>query len=160
MDTLGARDGGPLLYASLKLLHILGMTAWFAANLFAPGDARRSVASGKDLDGLRDRLRRGSVVGGIGAFVTVTTGFGLIAILGGFGKVPHAIHAGLLLALVAWAIAGVGVGGVVRTLDAAIASGASADVLQGHVKRLAIMSGIFQAVWLLTLITMVYRSLV
>ena len=149
-----------MLYASLKLLHILGMTAWFAANLFAPGDARRSIASGKDLDGLRDRLRRGSTVGGIGAFVTVITGFGLIAVLGGFKQVPHAIHAGLLLALVSWAIAGVGVGGAARALDAAIGSGAAPEVLRGHVKRLAMMSGIFQTVWLLTLVTMVFRTLI
>lgn len=147
-----------MLYHTLRLIHIVAMTAWFASTMFAAGDARRSIASGKDLDGLRDRLRRGATAGGASAFATILTGFALIYAVGGFGQVPRAIHTGLLLALLSWAVAGVGVGGATRGLDAAIAAGADPETLRGHAKRIAMMSGIFQLVWLLTLITMVFRT--
>jgi hypothetical protein len=147
------------MYIGLRLLHILCMTAWFGSMLFVTGDVKRTIAAGPaHLPLLRDRVGRVNRVAGIAGALTVLSGFALIFAVGGFKAVPPAIHTGMLLGLIAWAIGALGFGRTWTALSVRLDAGADAASVADLVKRLGMFTGLFHATWLAALLTMVLRN--
>lgn len=146
-----------MLYLGLRFVHIAAMAAWFAPMVFMAGDARRSIEAGGDLAPLRARLGRSGTIAGVGGMLTLITGVALIFAMGGFGAVPIAIHVGLTLGIVMWALGAFGMGGTSRKLDAAIAAGAPKEQLLALARRMSALTGVFHLLWVATLGVMVFR---
>ena len=70
---------------------------------------------------------------------------------------PVPIHIGLTLTLVAIGVGALGLGGTWRRIDAQLKEGASRESVAPLVKRTAMFSGIFQLLWLVILLLMVFR---
>lgn len=148
-----------MLYLSLRFVHIIFMAAWFGAPLFIASDIRRTLAAGPaGLPLLERRVGRSNMVAAIGAVGTILTGFGLIFALGGFGKVPPPIHAGLLLGVIMLLLGGGGIDRTCKQIFKQLGEGASPESLGRLTKRLSMLSGIFQLLWLVTLVLMVFRN--
>ncbi len=146
-----------MLYLVLKSVHLICMATWFASGLFLPGDVRRTLSSpAGDLDLLRDRVRRMSMIAMVFGTLTLLTGLALIFERGGFGAVPVPIHIGLLLTLFQIG-AGVGMGHVWNGLDTQLKQGTPRTKVVAGAGRLSMLAGIFQLLWLVTLLLMVFR---
>jgi len=147
-----------MTYLTLRLLHIASMAVWFGAMLFLSGDVRRTLAAGPEhADLLRTRCKRATVAAAAAGGITLLTGFGLIGVLGGMGAVPPAVHMGMTVSIVMLFLGG-GVGRTWRSIDAGLAEGKPGADLMPLSKRITILTGIFHLLWVLTLITMVFRS--
>jgi hypothetical protein len=153
-------QSGAMLYLGLRLVHILFMTTWIGSALFATADVKRTFATGEPshLPLLRERMRKTGIAAGVSGLVTVLTGIALIFVLGGFGKVPIAIHIGLTTGVLALVVGAGGIGGTWRKIDTAIGSGAPMASLQPLVGRLAMLGGIFHLLLFSTLVLMVLRT--
>jgi hypothetical protein len=93
----------PLLF-TLKILHLAAVAVWVGGSLTAPRDVRMTLALGQPhLSQLMPRLRGTAELMNRSALATVVTGAALIAVAGGPMRVPHRIHLGLLLTLLAYA---------------------------------------------------------
>lgn len=149
----------PVLYFTLRLIHIACMATWFGATLFQAGDLRRSLTGGPDgVLGLRDRMNRTNRVAAIMGLLTITTGLGLIYTLGGFGSVPKSIHVGLGLATLMMLVGGGGIDGTWKRIEKQLDEGAAPESLAGLMRRLSIAMRIVHAMWLTTLVMMVFRA--
>jgi hypothetical protein len=152
-----------MLYLSLRFVHITFMALWIASGGFAGSDVRRTLATGDpaQVPLLRVRMQRFAILGGVSSLVTILTGIALIFALGGFGKVPVAIHVGLTLGVILGIVGGAGIGGTWRKIDALLGpAGAPSDpsAVAALVKRLSMHTGIFHLLWLTTLVLMVFRT--
>ncbi len=133
------------------------MATWVGSVLFLTGDLRRSLAEpASQLGLLRDRMARQARLGAISAFGTVLSGFGLIFAGSGFGGVPAEIHAGMTTGIAALVVGGALIGRTITAIDAALAQGQRE--LGPLVGRLTMSVGIFHALWLISLIAMVFRG--
>lgn len=90
-----------LLFA-LKILHVLAASVWIGGGLNVSRDIGRSLSLGQPHgEELMVRLRATARLMNRSAEVTVASGVALVLAVGGFGRVPHRIHAGLALTLMA-----------------------------------------------------------
>ena len=146
-----------MLYYLLRIVHIAAMGTWFGVSLLAAGDLRRTLAAGPaHVDLLLARFAAISRVASAAGWTTVLSGLALIFSLGGFGKVPHAIHAGLLLALV---LVGLGIATGMQGQKAALALKAGADPGPAR-KRAGMFGGIAHLLWFVILCLMVLTKVV
>ena len=147
-----------LLLPLLRTVHLLAMATWFGATLFAPGDLRRTLEkTNTDLELLVERLQRTHRVGAVAGWITLLSGVGLILSLGGFGAVPIAIHVSLLLGLITMGVGIFGVGRTLSELGAQVQHGRPRSELIQLSRRLSMMSGVFQSLWLVIFVLMVFR---
>jgi uncharacterized membrane protein len=90
-----------LLFA-LKIAHVAAASVWMGGSLTVPRDIRRTLALGQPHAGeLMPRLRGVASIMNWSALATLLSGVALVLVVGGFALVPHRIHAGLLLTLLA-----------------------------------------------------------
>lgn len=147
-----------MLVLALRFIHIIAMTLWFAAGVFATSDIRRSLANPAEIPGLRVRMKKTGIFAIIGGVLTILTGVGLIFSLGGFGAVPVPIHIALLLSVVQAGIGGGGIGRTWAQIEAKLDAGADPAAVQPLVARIAMMGGIFHALWAINLGLMIFRG--
>jgi hypothetical protein len=148
-----------MITLSLRLVHLVFMATWIGAVMFITGDVKRSLAGGtQHHDLLQDRMRRSLRLANLSAIVTIGTGFALIDSVGGMGAVSPAIHSGMTLALLAWLAAGVGIGGAWKKIVSGLDQGQDLAALAPLLKRLKISAMVFQSLWIVTLVLMVFRS--
>ena len=148
-----------MVYLVLRLLHLLFMATWIGAVFFTSGDVRRTLDAGPShLALLRDRVGRSTRLAGLSGILTIVTGIGMIVLLGGMGAVSPGIHIGLTIALLALVVGGVGIGGSWRKIDAGLGEGKSVADLAPLLKRMKIATMVFQTLWLVGLIAMVFRA--
>lgn len=94
--------GGVTLFLTLKVFHLAAVAVWLGGGLAAPRDIRRTLELGQPHTAeLMPRLRTISKIMNTSALFTVLTGLALVFAVGGFGQVPHRIHLGLALTLLA-----------------------------------------------------------
>jgi uncharacterized membrane protein len=92
----------PLVF-TLKVLHIAVSAVWIGGGLTAPRDIRRTLVLGQPHTGeLMLRLRAISRLMNGSALLTVLTGLALVFAVGGFTRIPHRIHVGILLTVLAF----------------------------------------------------------
>lgn len=138
----------PLL---LRIVHLVSMALWLGAALWAPGDARRSIAAGQTV-GLRRRLvpaLRLSVWAGV---ATLLSGLALMLVIG-----AHRIGVGVGFALTIVLLVlemTIMLPAAKRVADAAEA-GADLAEAGGMTRRLAAMAGVAHLIWLAALVSMV-----
>ncbi len=150
-----------MLYLSLRLVHFISMGVWFGSNLLALRDIRTSLAAGpSNIGPLKARMQSGGMLATISGVITLLTGLALIFVLGGFKSVPRAIHIGLLTGIICAVVGGAGVGRTWFMIEKKLDAGADAASLAPLMKRIGMLSGIFQLLWLVTLILMVFRGAV
>lgn len=146
-----------MLLLTLRLVHIVAMTLWFAAGVFANSDIRRGFANPVELPGLRIRMKKTGIFAIIGGVLTIVTGLGLIFAVGGFGAVPWPIHAAFALTLVQAGIGGGLIGGTWAKIEAGLQAGASPESLAPLCGRIYTGGAIFHALWTINLVLMVFR---
>lgn len=147
-----------MIYLILRLVHVLFMATWIGAVFFTSGDVQRSLEAGPEhLPLLQERIGRNLRVASPSAILTILSGFGLIFSLGGMGSVPPAIHTGMTLGLLAWAVSAVGIGGSWRKIQTGLADGHDRAALAPLLKRMKISTMAFQTLWLVCLILMIFR---
>ncbi len=148
-----------MLYLSLRLVHLVFMGTWFGSNLLSIRDVKTSFAAGPaHLPGLRDRMMRSGRLATISGGLTLLSGFGLIFMLGGFSSVPRAIHIGLATGIACSIVGAAGVGRTWMLIEKKLDAGAEPSTLEPLLKRLTMLSGIFQLLWLVSLVLMVFRA--
>jgi hypothetical protein len=141
----------------LRYLHLLFMGSWMGLTVFLPGDVRRTLATdGADLALLDQRVSRTGRAAAVMGLGTFFSGVAMIVSLGGMGAVPVPIHIGLTLTLVM-----IGLGVLVNRAWSGAYTGLKAgDKAAGEAarKRIAMLSGIFQLLWMVILGLMVFRN--
>jgi hypothetical protein len=144
----------------LRLVHFLAMGLWFGASLLSTGDVRRTIKAGGDTTLLNERMKRMTRVVGPSALLTIVSGVLMIFAMGGFAAVRPAIHIGLVLTIVMWVVGGGGMGLKWRQIQKAMEEGKDAAALAPHLKKMSMMAGIFQLLWLVTLLLMIFRNVI
>ena len=146
-------------YFALRAVHLIFMGSWFGATLMFPGDLRRSLTDNRaDLGLTYERAKRVGTVATVFGWGTFLSGVALIVWLGGMGAVPVPVHIGLTLTLVMIGVGWLGIGRTVTQMGALIADGASREALSPLARRVSMLSGIFQLLWLMNLLLMVFRN--
>ncbi|MFO0550240.1 MAG: hypothetical protein U0271_17735 [Polyangiaceae bacterium] len=141
----------------LRFVHILSMAIWFGGGLTLAGDVRKSLARGKAAaELLPSRVERTLTIGLVGAIGTIVSGLVLIFQMGGFKGISPRIHAGLGLALVAFAVELIVLRGAAQALGPAIAKDDEA-AMRSLPKRFAMAAGIGHTLKLIILVLMVFR---
>ena len=88
--------------------------------------------------------------------LTIGTGFSLVFALG--GNVPTPILIGIITAISMMLVGGGFIGRHARIIEAALEEGADPATLLPHAKKMAMGTGIFHTLWLVTLAMMVFRT--
>ncbi len=142
-------------YYVLRLLHLMFATLWFGVGLTLPGDVRRTLSRGRpQVDTLPERAMRASIIALGSGVLALITGVGMIVNKGGFKMVSVRVHAGLGLALLLLAVTVMGLL-THRKIAEVIRSGGDLEPARVLAKRVGMLSGIEQLVWLVILILMV-----
>jgi len=142
-------------YFALRLLHLMFATLWFGVGLTLPGDVRRTLSRGRpQVDTLPERALRATVIALGSGVLAILTGVALIFNRGGMKAVSVRIHAGLGLALVLLALTVLGFL-THRKIAEVIRSGGDLEPARALAKRVSMLSGIEQLVWLIILTLMV-----
>ncbi|MBX7100409.1 MAG: hypothetical protein K1X89_22010 [Myxococcaceae bacterium] len=148
-----------MLYLSLKLVHFVFMGTWFGSSVFALRDIKSALAAGPaHFSLLRGRMLVVGRLAMLSGALTLLSGVGLIFALGGFAAVPKAIHVGLLTGLATAIVGGAGVGRTWQAIDQRLEAGGDAAAVAPLVKRIAMLSGIFHLLWVVSLVLMVFRG--
>lgn len=138
----------------LKLFHIAFAATWFGVGLLITGDLRRTAQLGPPhLAPLWARLDRAGLIARIAALLTLVTGLALIFAYGGFAKVQPKFHAALGLMIV-----NIGLGIAMGRIGAgikALGDETPFATLQPKIKRIAMLGGIHQLLWMVLLALMV-----
>jgi len=138
----------------VRFLHILSMAGWLAASLWVTGDARRSLAGGRDeAMAFLGRARAALLTDRAAGALTIFTGLALVHLANAWpprlglvlGFVLALVRAGLTDAVMAPALRKIAIG---LSQDAAPAS------LQPHARRMASVSGLGHLAWLTALASM------
>jgi putative copper export protein len=141
----------------LKIVHIAAASVWIGGGLSAAPDIRRTLSLGQPHAGeLMPRLRGVANLMNFSALITLVSGLVIVFAIGGFARVPHRIHAGLALTLLAivvgrWMIRPV-IGDIARATRGPVA-GAELDRIVGRFRRAV---GVEHALRLAVLVLMVY----
>jgi hypothetical protein len=137
----------------LRILHLVSMALWLGAALWAPGDARRSIAAGPPhTAGLGRRIvpaLRLSVWAGV---ATLLSGLALMFVSG-----AHRIGVGIgfALAIVLLLLEMTIVLPAGKRIAAAAEKGGDLREAATMTRRLAAMSGVAHFIWLAALVSMV-----
>jgi len=145
-------------YLVLKIVHLLGMAAWFGASSTTPGDIKRTLIAGRPHTVLLvqrvDRVARFTVGA---AILTVLSGLALVFTVGGFARVPPRIHAGLGLTLLLFALGAATAHPTWKRIKAGLARGDEPASLLPLARRFMILFNVEQAMKLVILVLMVWR---
>lgn len=137
------------------LLHILSSAAWLGAALWVPGDVRRTLALGRPhVAALPARVGPGLRLDVYAGLATVLTGLAVLALDGvhpGTG-----IMVGFLAAVVRLGVVWGGMAPAWRAVQAAIAGGGDLAPAMPAARRMAMLSGIAHALWLVALAGMIF----
>ncbi len=147
------------MFGYLLLFHILFASSWWGVPLGLPSRLKRALAvDGKTLRAAaEDANRRGAIASGMG-LMTFATGLGMVFSIGGFGSVGPEIHAAMTIVIIMLAL-GLAVmkpGGAklyAMTDDWNDSKTAEAEAI---IKRLAMVGGILQLLWVGTLVLMLW----
>jgi hypothetical protein len=145
-----------LLFA-LKVLHVLAAAVWLGASLTVPADIRHALGLGPPHS--RELLTRLRAVGRLmntSALLTLLTGIALVLAVGGFGSVPHRIHAGLVLTLLAVAAGKWLIRPAIVEIAQASKEPVSSDQLARLMAKFWLGNGIEHALRVVVLVLMVY----
>lgn len=138
----------------LVVLHIGSAATAFGLGLPTPGALRRATGRGKDvMVAAAAEVNRAGRLAGIFGLATLATGLALVFYKGGFKAVSPGIHGAILLVLT-MVVLGHFVqkpAGVALTAAAEAGDGAAWD--KGR-KRWAMVEGILQLLWVITLALM------
>ena len=142
-------------YYVLRLFHLMFAMLWFGVGLTLPGDVRRTLSRGRpQVDTLPERAQRASIIALGSGVLALATGVGLIINKGGFKMVSVRVHAGLGLALLLLAVTVLGLL-THRKIAGIIRGGGDLEPARVLAKRVSMLSGIEQLVWLIILTLMV-----
>ena len=146
-------------YVFLRVLHVAAIAVWFGLVLGFPGLLKRGQRSGPDAFRLAAeetarRLKLALIFGG----VSLATGLIMIFHMGGFGVIHRNIHSGLGIVVVSLAVLFFATRPAVNKLVRLSGdSSADLDSARPSIVRVAISSGVFQLLWLVTLVLMYWR---
>jgi hypothetical protein len=140
-----------IVLQALLVLHVLSAAIWLGAGL---GTARRLRTAWQEggalLRAAADDARKMQRWRLIGAIATVVTGLAIVLGGGGFAAQPVRIHVGLALVMVGLALE-------LALVAPAIARVGEGDAGRRAIRRIAAGTGAVHLVWLLTLVTMLWR---
>jgi hypothetical protein len=130
---------------------------WIGGGVTAPRDVRRTLLLGQPhLGELMPRLRAIAKLMNVSALLTVVTGLGMIFAVGGFARVPHRIHLGLLLTLLAVAAGRWLIRPALGELAAVHKRTVTAEEADRIVAKFWLVNGVEHALRLAVLVLMVY----
>jgi hypothetical protein len=143
------------LHSLLVFLHVLSMALWMAAALRVSADVRRTVVAGRpQVDALAARIRPAFGLDAAAGIATIATG-ALLVWEERLGMPRLGIVAGILVAL-----ARLGVLAALRrswrSVAARVRAGQPVAADDRAPRRMAMLSGIAHALWLLALAGMVF----
>lgn len=145
-----------ILYYVVKILHIISMSVWFGSALSWVRDIKKSLEMGEPhLKPMVSRINTGSIISSASGILTILTGIGFVFFKGGFGAVPVRIHIGMTFALAMFVVGVFVMRPTWAKIEGIVASNGDLTMAKDYTKRIAMLSGIFQLLWLLSLITMV-----
>lgn len=140
-------------YLVLVVLHIAFAATMFGAPLSVGSNLKRASGAGRDVKAAAAALAaRMSSVAGISAILTAAFGLALVFYRGGFKAVPPTVHAALGLVLIMIAIGAI----MLRPLYKRMAESTDKpnEVWEALRKRNAMLQGILQLLWFVTLVLM------
>jgi hypothetical protein len=142
----------------LKIIHIAAASVWIGGGLNAPRDIRRTLPLGQPhLGELLPRLRAIAQLMNVSALVTLLSGIAIVFAVGGFARVPHRIHVGLGLTLLAFVAGRYLIRPVLGEIARAIAAPPVAPEKVAHIMaRFRLVNGVEHALRLAVLVLMVY----
>src|SRR5947209_6114174 len=91
-----------MLETALLAVHLLAATCWFGPKLFWARRLKTALGSAEAAKTVVPAIGRELTFATIAALLVIATGLALIFVHGGFKAVPHRIHAGLGITLVAF----------------------------------------------------------
>jgi hypothetical protein len=141
----------------LKIIHIAAASVWIGGGLSATPDIRRTLPLGPTHAGeLMARLRATASLMNRSALVTVVSGIVVVFAVGGFARVPHRIHLGLLLTMLAIVVGRWLIRPVIVEIARASKGAPSGTEIDRIVARFRVAVGLEHALRLAVLILMVY----
>lgn len=147
-----------IIFLVARTVHFICMALWIGFGIYAGLDARTSFAAGpSNFPALRARQRRVGPIMGASGFLTLASGLVMIFCHGGFAHVPVCIHVGLLTGLISGVVGAVGIGGTWSKVDKMMEEGKDVAMMEPLMKRIGTLGKVFQALWLVTLLLMVFR---
>jgi hypothetical protein len=143
---------------ALKIVHVAAASVWIGGGLTTSRDIGRTLLLGPPhADELMPRLRAMAQLMNRVALLTVLSGLAIVFAVGGFKSVPHRIHLGLLLTLLAVAagrfLIRPAIGEIARALKAAPVAPTEASRL---LARFRVGIGVEHALRLAVLVLMIY----
>ena len=147
-----------ILLFVLKIVHIAAASVWIGGSLNAPRDIRRTLPLGQPYVGeLMPRLGAIARLMNQSALVTLVSGIAIVFAVGGFGRVPHRIHLGLGLTLLAIVAGRYLIRPVLGEIARAIKTPPVTPEAVEHIMfRFRLVNGIEHALRLAVLVLMVY----
>ena len=137
----------------VRILHLVSMALWLGAALWAPGDAKRSIAGGPaQVAGLSRRLvpaLRVSVWAGVATLVTGLT----LMFVSGAHRIGIGVGFALTIVLLLLEMTIVLPAG--RRIAGIVDRGGNLDEAGGMARKLTAMSGVAHFIWLAALVSMV-----
>src|SRR5512133_3591416 len=142
-------------HSLLVFLHFLSISAWIGAALWVAGDVKRSLAMGKPyVDILPARIRPALGLDALAGIATIVTG-ALLMWEEHMGRPRFGIAAGIVLALTRLGLLA-GMRRTWRGIVVRIQGGEPVPADDPAARRMAMLSGIAHAMWLLALAGMVF----
>jgi hypothetical protein len=142
----------------LKIFHIAAASIWIGGGLNAPRDIRRTLPLGQPyVSELMPRLRAIAQLMNVSALATLLSGIAIVFAVGGFGRVPHRIHVGLALTLLAFVAGRYLIRPVLGEIAQAIkASPVAQDKVDHIMVRFRLVNNVEHGLRLAVLVLMVY----
>jgi uncharacterized membrane protein len=141
----------------LKIVHIAAASVWIGGGLSAAPDIRRTLSLGEPHSAeLMPRLRGVAKLMNLSALLTLVSGLAIVFAVGGFARVPHRIHAGLALTLLAIIVGRWMIRPVIGDIAQATRTPVAREQLDRIVTRFRVAVGVEHALRLAVLVLMVY----
>jgi hypothetical protein len=146
------------LFLALKIVHIAAASVWMGGGLNAPRDIRRTLPLGPPHVGeLMPRLQAIAQLMNLSALLTLVSGIAIVLVIGGFARVPHRIHLGLGLTLLAFVAGRYLIRPVLGEIARAIgAAPVTPEKVAQIMVRFRLVTGVEHALRLAVLVLMVY----
>jgi hypothetical protein len=140
----------------LLFLHVLAAATWIGAALWVPGDVRRTLALGRPAaDALAARVAPALRLDLYAGAAVLLTGISIISVEGGRPRLG--ITLGLLFTMARLGVVGGAMLPAWRRVEAAIAGGGELAAAAASARRMAMLSGIAHALWILALAGMIFQ---
>lgn len=145
-------------YVIYRVLHIAMVATWFGLVLGLPGSLKRANRRSPEAiqHASREALRRITLSLGFGV-LSLVTGLVVIFHLGGFGVVHRNIHTGLGLVVISLIVVAAVTRPAALKLARLTGEAVEMDRARPLIVRIAVSSGVFQLLWLVTLVLMYLR---